>query len=141
LPEKCLELGGLNGWDVLDFLIALILWNNSSQLRKSFECGIPRPTRTQASRCRNTFTFTTVICYPIRQYNAIAVLVMSPCTQGYRKDNCAVETNCDVTLSAFPLVLRRVTEKIIVLLRRIVTSHFPLSTQCSQFRHREKNNN
>jgi hypothetical protein len=36
-----------------------ILWNNSALTKQSnyFACGIPRPTRTQASSCGNTIAF------------------------------------------------------------------------------------
>jgi hypothetical protein len=47
------------------FLNAFILWNNSGcdKLTKTLPCGIPRPTRTQATRCGNIFAF---LCFDFR---------------------------------------------------------------------------
>jgi hypothetical protein len=49
----------------LVFFNAFILWNNSGRdkLMNTLRCGIPLPTRTQATRCGNTFAF---VCFDFR---------------------------------------------------------------------------
>jgi hypothetical protein len=58
-------------WALFFTHVSLENWN---KLRLSFECGIPRPTRTYAGRCGNTFAFVTAYFQLIQCIISIAVL-------------------------------------------------------------------